>query len=232
MLVAVEEEEGEGEGEERDRDDDGNKGESSTFPSPPLPSSSIVGVAALLRSRPEALLPPPAPTRAPLVPYLGNLAVAPAARGRGVARRLLSAAERAAAAFGDSELWLRGRNRSGSSDGEDSSGNLYFAAGYRRVEQEQEGESAEAEEREERGEAAASRDERVLLRKRLSPPPPRRRGAANEELRIQRKGKQQELAGGGTGEGGAYLWRVVEVEDEGRGGAGETSFERRVDKAL
>ena len=226
VLVAVEEGGG---GEEQGGGDKGrgereriggDGGESpSREGSPAAPPAVVVGVAALLRSRPRALLPPPAPSRAPLVPYLGNLAVCPRARRAGVATRLLAAAERAAAAFGDSELWLHGRGGRGGSGG---GGSLYAAAGYRRVEEEggDEGQGDDGEGSEGGGggrgveaaaaaAAAAARtgEERVLLRKRLPP-----RG------RRQQQQQKQKLAEGEAGQGGVYLWRVVEnVEDE-RGG--------------
>jgi ribosomal protein S18 acetylase RimI-like enzyme len=54
----------------------------------------LLGCLTLNLMQPEAALPPPWPSAAPWRPYLGNMAVAPAARRRGVAAALLAAAER------------------------------------------------------------------------------------------------------------------------------------------
>jgi ribosomal protein S18 acetylase RimI-like enzyme len=55
---------------------------------------------------PDAALPPPFPSSRPQRLYISNMAVAPAARRRGIALALLASAEAAAAAWGQPELWL------------------------------------------------------------------------------------------------------------------------------
>ena len=71
----------------------------------------------------------------------------------------------------------------------------------------------------------ASRGERVLLRKRWLPKKERTARELKQEQQQQQQQQQRELqlAEGETGQGGVYLWRVVEeeVEDDEREG-GET----------
>lgn len=56
-------------------------------------ATDIAGCAVVSIAAPEALLPPPWPSRAPLRCCISNLAVADAFRRRGVARQLLAACE-------------------------------------------------------------------------------------------------------------------------------------------
>jgi uncharacterized membrane protein YgcG len=74
--------------------------------------------------QPEAALPPPFPSGAPLRLYISNMAVAPAARRRGVARRLLAGAVRTAGLWAEPSVWLHvGSANAGARQ-------LYAAAGF------------------------------------------------------------------------------------------------------
>jgi ribosomal protein S18 acetylase RimI-like enzyme len=55
---------------------------------------------------PDAALPPPFPSSRPQRLYISNMAVAPSYRRTGIATALLSATERLAAAWGESEVYL------------------------------------------------------------------------------------------------------------------------------
>lgn len=57
-------------------------------------TGAVVGTAQVAMMQPEALFPPPFPTRAPFRPYIANMAVVKAHRRRGVARGLLRACVR------------------------------------------------------------------------------------------------------------------------------------------
>ena len=57
----------------------------------------IIGCAMVTLSAAEAWLPPPLPTRAPQRAYVGNMAVLPHWRRRGVASALLQRCERVGA---------------------------------------------------------------------------------------------------------------------------------------
>lgn len=56
-------------------------------------SGQLLGCVSMSMMQPEALLPPPFPSHAQLRAYIGNMAVLPTARRRGVARALLNACE-------------------------------------------------------------------------------------------------------------------------------------------
>ena len=58
------------------------------------PAGQLAGMLFVCMVAPDALLPPPFPTRRPQRFYAFNIAVAQAWRGRGVARALLTEAER------------------------------------------------------------------------------------------------------------------------------------------
>jgi hypothetical protein len=74
--------------------------------------------------QPEAALPPPFPSGAPQRVYISNMAVARAARRRGVARRLLAAAVRTAGLWAEPSVWLHvGTTNAGARE-------LYAAAGF------------------------------------------------------------------------------------------------------
>lgn len=83
-----------------------------------------VGTLMLSVTQPQALLPPPFPSSSPPRLYISNMAVAPAWRRRGVASRLLAAADRLAARWGSDTLWLHvGTDNA-------SAAALYSRAGY------------------------------------------------------------------------------------------------------
>lgn len=69
-------------------------------------STRVVGYALLSVAQPLALLPPPFPSAAPPQLHIDGLAVAAAARRRGVGRALLAAAERLARLWAWPSLWL------------------------------------------------------------------------------------------------------------------------------
>jgi ribosomal protein S18 acetylase RimI-like enzyme len=69
-------------------------------------STSVVGIATVSLRRPEAALPPPFPSSAPLRAYLSDMAVSPSARRRGAARLLLERACALARRWGEDSLWL------------------------------------------------------------------------------------------------------------------------------
>ena len=66
----------------------------------------IVGCVALTLARPEAMMPPPFPTQAPIRCYLSNMAIAPAHRRQGLAKRLIHRCERLARLWGYTSVWL------------------------------------------------------------------------------------------------------------------------------
>lgn len=56
--------------------------------------------------QPEAFLPPPFPSNAPLRPYISNMAVQPSVRRQGVAAALLTHAVRTASRWVETSVWL------------------------------------------------------------------------------------------------------------------------------
>lgn len=66
----------------------------------------VVGIATVSMRRPEAVLPPPFPSSAPLRAYLSDMAVSPAARRSGCARALLERGCALARRWGEDSLWL------------------------------------------------------------------------------------------------------------------------------
>ena len=66
----------------------------------------IVGCVALTLARPEAMMPPPFPTQAPIRCYLSNMAIAPAHRRQGLAKRLIHRCERLVRLWGYTSVWL------------------------------------------------------------------------------------------------------------------------------
>ncbi|GAX77548.1 hypothetical protein CEUSTIGMA_g4992.t1 [Chlamydomonas eustigma] len=94
--------------------------ESSTSCSNP----QVVGYVMISLQQPLALLPPPFPTYSPLCMHVDALAVSPKLRRRGVARALLSSAERLACAWGRRSIWLRVSARN------EGAIQLYLGLGY------------------------------------------------------------------------------------------------------
>jgi ribosomal protein S18 acetylase RimI-like enzyme len=89
--------------------------------------SAVVGIATVSLRRPEAALPPPFPSSAPLRAYLSDMAVSPSARRRGAARLLLERACALARRWGEDSLWLHV-----AADNEGAVA-LYQNAGFERV---------------------------------------------------------------------------------------------------
>lgn len=92
--------------------------------SPSNTQKPIAGCIAISLARPEAALPAPFPTRAPLRCYVSNMAVLQACRGQGIASLLLAKAERTARAWGFSCVWLHVDR------GNDIAEQLYRSKGY------------------------------------------------------------------------------------------------------
>ena len=149
----------------------------------------LVAALALLRRSAGAALPPPFPSTAPRVAYIASVATDPSFRRRGAARALLARARARAAAWGDEAIFLHAPRTPGAATA------LYEATGF--------GDAAgvapwgaglrvvgvEAR----RGGGGGAR---VLGGEAPPPPPP-------------------PLAAGERAEGGAYVWRVGEEEEEG-----------------
>jgi len=90
-------------------------------------SARVVGIATLSMRRPEARLPPPFPSSAPLRAYLSDMAVSPRARRSGCARLLLERGCALARRWGEESLWLH------VAAGNAPAVALYEGAGFRRA---------------------------------------------------------------------------------------------------
>lgn len=89
--------------------------------------SAVIGIATVSMRRPEAALPPPFPSSAPLRAYLSDMAVKPSARRRGAARLLLERACALARRWGEDSLWLHVARDNAAAVA------LYERAGFERV---------------------------------------------------------------------------------------------------
>ncbi|GAB4814389.1 hypothetical protein N2152v2_001435 [Parachlorella kessleri] len=94
-----------------------------------LESGALLGTLAASLARPQAMLPPPFPTYAPLRAYVSNVAVRQECRRLGVATALLRLSERLAAWWGHDSIWLH-------VEADNTAGvELYRGAGYQIVKQ-------------------------------------------------------------------------------------------------
>jgi hypothetical protein len=91
------------------------------------PPPRLLGCVTISLMQPEAWLPPPLPSGAPVRAYVSNMAVASAARRRGVARTLLDACGGVAARWGHGSVWLH------VADANLAGVALYAAAGFSRA---------------------------------------------------------------------------------------------------
>ena len=89
--------------------------------------AAVVGIATLSMRRPEAALPPPFPSSAPLRAYLSDMAVLPSARRSGCARLLLERACLMAKRWGEDSVWLH------VAEGNSAAVALYQRAGFVRA---------------------------------------------------------------------------------------------------
>lgn len=90
-------------------------------------SGEIAACVALSLGRPQAALPPPFPSSAPLQCYVSNMAVAPGHRRKGLAGSLLARCERLARVIEKPSVWLHVDN------GNEAASQLYKARGYAEV---------------------------------------------------------------------------------------------------
>jgi ribosomal protein S18 acetylase RimI-like enzyme len=113
--------------EEDDDGEVGSGGGTTTNGNDTTTTTNVAGIATVSYRRPEAALPPPFPSSAPLRAYLSDMAVLPSARRSGCARLLLERACCLARRWGEDSLWLH------VAEGNDAAVRLYEGAGFVRA---------------------------------------------------------------------------------------------------